>query len=133
MTVKRIGQLTRIEPPKTKEARWRTSICLPERMLDELHNCLDREGISRKRRSQWIEQAIDQLLASEDYQDIVLEEFIEEGGNQTIPLTVRQSLKATLTQVTHGEQALIAISSVVRVAISQRIMFHGVRDERRTA
>ena len=102
-------------------------------MLNELHDCLDREGTSRKRRSQWIENAIERLVLTEDFEVIVMEEFLEEGDNLTIPLTLNASLKSMLMNVIESSESRIETSSIVRAAISQRIMHHGGRDERRSA
>lgn len=83
-------------------------------------------GFSLKRRSQWIEEAVEQFLSMPGFMDLVMEEFIEPGGNTTIPVTLHSSLTSRIDTEIESIRATgnftIERSGVLRTAISQAIL-----------
>lgn len=112
--------------PLREETKSRTTLCIPSGMLTAAHEAMKQSKFSLKRRSQWIEEAVELFLTLPDFEDMVLEEFIEPGGNTTIPVTIRSRLAEKIDnaiQLLHQQGELnVERSGVLRTAISQAIL-----------
>ena len=87
---------------------------------------MDAEGISRKRRSQWIEATVERLFALPGAEELVLEEFLDPGGNDTIPVSLPKSLKTqidkTVAKLSQEIEKPVESSALLRTAISQYLL-----------
>ena len=119
---------------KTESKKTRTTICLPIAMLEKIHASIEEEGISRKRRSQWIEMTVLRLLNKKNFQELVLEEFLEPGFNTTIPLSLSSKTKLEIDQTVDNIQAethrSLEVSALIRTAISQHLIQRSSQGER---
>ena len=115
-----------IKPPASEKGKARTSLRLPESMLHAIHQTMDAEGISRKRRSQWIEATVERLFALPGAEELVLEEFLDPGGNDTIPVSLPKSLKTqidkTVAKLSQEIEKPVESSALLRTAISQYLL-----------
>lgn len=115
-----------IKPPVSEKGKARTSLRLPESMLNAIHLTMDAEGIGRKRRSQWIETTVERLFALPGAEELVLEEFLDPGGNDTIPVSLSKSLKTqidkTVAKLSQEIEKPVESSALLRTAISQYLL-----------
>ncbi len=115
-----------LRPVNRAPSSKRTSVCLPEAMRAEIETTMTKQGVSTKRRSQWIERAITDLHEQPSFGELVLEEFIEPGRNVTIPvtlsITVKQLVDDTAEVLTESTGRAVERSSVIRTAISQALI-----------
>lgn len=120
-----------VTPAILLDKKVRTSLCLPETMLNRIHQVMDADGVTRKKRSQWIEYTIEKLVLLPEYEKLVLEEFIEPGGNKTIPISLKKSLKTKIDKTILDLSVLtgrpVEGSSLIRTAISQYLLRKGFR------
>lgn len=123
-----VGKTVRrpIKAPMTEKGKTRTTLCLPESMLESIHRTMDTEGTSRKRRSQWIEGAVERLYSLPGAEELVLEEFMDPGGNKTIPVSlskpVRDRIDRTVAELSRGADKPVESSALLRTAISQYLL-----------
>lgn len=115
-----------IKAPVTEKGKARTTLCLPESMLDSIHRIMDAEGVSRKRRSQWIEGAVERLYSLPGAEELVLEEFMDPGGNKTIPVSlskpIRDRIDRTVVDLARDVEKPVESSALLRTAISQYLL-----------
>jgi len=115
-----------IKPPAEPAGKSRTTLCLPEAMLGSIHAVMDAEGVSRKRRSQWIETTVERLFGVTGYEELILEEFIDPGRNKTIPVSLSAPLRAridkTVQNLTREADRPVESSALLRTAISQYLL-----------
>jgi len=108
------------------EHKSRTTLCLPNAMLALIHQTMDRENFSRKRRSQWIEMTLTHLFQLDEYESLILEEFLEPGANITIPLSLTdrlsQRIDGTIKHINQTVDLSIERSAVIRTAITQYLV-----------
>lgn len=62
----------KIKPLITVENKTRTTLCLPKTMLNAIHRFMEQAGISRKKRSRWIEGTVQRLLQQPHFEVLVL-------------------------------------------------------------
>lgn len=123
-----VGKTVRrpIKAPMAEKGKTRTTLCLPESMLESIHRAMDGEGTSRKRRSQWIESAVERLYAIPGAEELVLEEFMDPGGNKTIPVSlskpVRDRIDRTVADLSREVEKPVESSALLRTAISQYLL-----------
>ena len=121
----------RIKPPAQATGKNRTTLCLPESMLGSIHATMDAEGVSRKRRSQWIETAIQRLFELSGYEELILEEFIDPGRNKTIPVSLSVPVKGQIDDIvvrlSQTAEKPVESSALLRTAISQYLVRHRAR------
>ena len=126
LTNNRVAPKKGLRAPQRDESKSRTTLCIPKGMLTAAHTAMQNSGFSLKRRSQWIEEAVEQFLSMPGFIDLVMEEFIEPGGNTTIPVTLRSSLTSRIDTEIESIRATgnftIERSGVLRTAISQAIL-----------
>lgn len=115
-----------LKVPATDKGKARTSLRLPQSMLHAIHQTMDADGTSRKRRSQWIAVAVERFFALPGAEELVLEEFLDAGGNDTIPVSLPKTLKQ---RIDHAVEALsrqsatpVESSALLRTAISQYLL-----------
>jgi len=110
--------------PPPRATLVRSSIRLPAGMKDALEQAMVAQEWSLKRRSSWIANACEALLAHPDCEDLVREEFYD-GKTVTLPLAMDSQLVAQINalaeQLTSAER-IIDRSSIVRTAITQAVL-----------
>ena len=115
-----------LKVPTTDKGKARTSLRLPQTMLQAVHRTMDAEGMSRKRRSQWIEAATEKLFSLPSAEELVLEEFLDPGGNDTIPVSLSRALKQriarTVDDLSRQSGTPVESSALLRTAISQYLL-----------
>ena len=115
-----------IKPPPQITERNRTTFCIPIAMLDSMYAAMDIEGVSRKRRSKWIEQAVNHLFEIPGYGELILEEFIDSGRNKMIPVSlslhVKNQIDNLLVKLNQQAEKPVEISALLRTAISQYLV-----------
>jgi hypothetical protein len=115
-----------IKPPAEPAGKTRTTLCLPEAMLGSIHATMDAEGLSRKRRSQWIENTVERLFGLPGYEELILEEFIDPGRNKTIPVSLKKPLRnridKTVQNLNQDTKRPVEASALLRTAISQYLL-----------
>jgi hypothetical protein len=115
-----------IKPPESPRGKARTTLCLPENMLAAIHRAMDSEGVSRKRRSQWITVTVERLFGLAGYEELILEEFIDPGGNKTIPVSLPKPLKEQIDllvlRLARDTGKPVESSALLRTAISQYLL-----------
>ena len=115
-----------IKPPVSQKGKTRTTLCLPENMLGSIHRAMDTEGVSRKRRSQWIAVTVERLFGLAGHEELILEEFIDPGGNKTIPVSLpkplRDQMDRTVHQLARKTDKPVESSALLRTAISQYLL-----------
>lgn len=103
-----------------------TTLCLPERMLEDLDKAVLGMHKSIRFRSRWICEAVNQLFELEKYQQHIADEWIDRGNNGKVILTIDPtSLEKinTVTQALEQKRRLKDIqSAVIRAAITQRLI-----------
>jgi hypothetical protein len=116
----------RIKPPAQSAGKNRITLCLPEAMLDSIHTAMGAEGVSRKRRSRWIEKSVQQLFEMTGYDELILEEFIEHGHNKMIPVSlsvpVKDQVDKIVGKLSQEAEKPVDRSSLLRTAISQYLV-----------
>ena len=116
----------RINAPVLTTGKARTTLCLPETMLVKIHQIMDEEGVSRKRRSKWIENSIQRLFELDGYEELVLEEFIDPGHNKTISVSLSAPIKIEIDRVVNKlgrtTERPVESSALLRTAISQYLL-----------
>lgn len=115
-----------LKVPATDKGKARTSLRLPQTMLLAIHRTMDIEGVSRKRRSQWIEAAVERFFTLPGAEELVLEEFLDPGGNDTIPVSlskvIKQRIDKTVDDLSRQSGMPVESSALLRTAISQYLL-----------
>ncbi len=108
-------------------SKHRTSLRLPESILEKLKKSMDANKYSTRNRSLWICEALQGLVLLDNYTELVAEVFMDKGANEVIPLTLDGKTYSLLklaaenyTQVFNTE--MVDQSVVLRAAITQRLI-----------
>lgn len=124
MAAKILGSKNRIVTNK------KVTIRVPIKMLEDISQHLAKQNISIKKRSEWICKAIEDLHKSEDYSEIVCEEWIEAGNNILLQVNLDNRALAALEEMKTNLKLLAIdnpqvkdeISCIIRTAILQRLI-----------
>lgn len=118
----------KFSPPKQKSSNKsiRTSIRVPQNMLNKVHHEMEAGGYNKKQRVSWITEAIVSLLENPDNTNLIAEEFIHPGSSTQIPIVLTESMDESISQVIENTFSIEAIekdrSAFVRTAILQRLL-----------
>lgn len=109
------------------DKKYRTSLRLPKSVIEKIAESMEKHGYGSKKRSKWICEALEVLVATEDYCDLIAEEFMDKGGNELIPVTLDEKSNGFLTvatdSYTHKYNVDVVDQSVIlRTAIVQRLI-----------
>jgi metal-responsive CopG/Arc/MetJ family transcriptional regulator len=110
--------------PPPRATLIRSSIRLPVGMKEALEEAMLAQGHSLKRRSNWIAAACQALLANDDHEELIKEEFFD-GKTVALPLAMDSALVARIGAVAERistHQRVFDRSSVIRTAITQAVM-----------
>lgn len=118
------GPVKVIRPPARRTAT--TSCMIPGKMLDGVTTAMRRQGISSRRRSRWIDDAIGRLLDQPGHMDLIAEGFLEHRTSVLISLTLRGATRRRIDDLLAEAPATfrgrVDVSTVVRAAITRRII-----------
>jgi hypothetical protein len=93
-------------------------------MKEAMERAMAAQGWLMKRRSSWIANACEQLLAHPDCEALIREEFYD-GKTVTLPLSIDSNIVAKLNAVAERMTAPDRIfdrSAVIRTAITQAVL-----------
>lgn len=121
-----------IRPPPA--AKVTVSYWIPVRMLDSVAAAMKRQGVSDRRRSRWIEGAIERLLDGPSPAELAAEGFVEPHTGVLIPITLRTATRrridGLLTDAPEDLRRRIWLSAVIRAAITQRLLGDGYAQQK---
>lgn len=110
--------------PPRRASQIRSSVRLPVGMKSAMEEAMVAQAWSLKRRSAWIASACEALLANEDREELIREEFYD-GKTIVLPLALDSDLVLQMDQLAEsmtGPQRIVDRSSVIRTAITQAVM-----------
>lgn len=116
------------KPLKLNGSVRRASIRMPEKMLEEMNNVLEREGKAHKGR--WISKAIIDLYEAEDFIGLIEEEWFDRANNLAIQIVLTKEAKEALNNIINeakqkGLERNDLISATIRVAITNALVREG--------
>jgi metal-responsive CopG/Arc/MetJ family transcriptional regulator len=120
--------MIKVLTPKNKKKPNRISVKIPKKLDSELSTHIEKNCLSKKARSKWISEAIEELSTSETYWLLVQEDWIERGNNVTIQVSFDKPHESLLTrmivevQKNLDEETDDLKSSIVRTAIIGKLM-----------
>lgn len=112
------------------EKKVRTSLRLPAVAIEMIKKSMLKQDYGSRERSKWISESVEQLVNKGDYWHLVSEEFMDNGENEIIPLT----LECRITDFINDAEVQVRESSgneiidrsiILRAAISQRLITEG--------
>ena len=68
----------------------RTSIRIPNPMLEKINHAMAQNGWNKKQRSKWVNHCVDEFYNMEGTVELVLEECLHKGDNLNIPLILEE-------------------------------------------
>lgn len=105
---------------------YRTTIRLPKQIRQEMHEAMVRNGYGLRSKSQWIGEAIEQLVEFDDFQELV--DIAENMANLTesevvyLSPKIKDTLDDALIQVRKHFPTLEGVqSNIIRTSIMQRL------------
>lgn len=109
----------------------RASIRVPEKMLEEINEVLERDGKSSYQKGKWISQAIQDLFNEEDYIELIKEEWLDRKNNIPLQVTLTKEAEDTLEKIVSelkedGSSRKDHLSATIRVAITAALVRSGV-------
>lgn len=112
------------------EKKTRTSLRLPAVAIEMIKRSMLKHGYGSRERSRWISEAVEQLVNKNDFWDLVAEEFMDNGENEVIPLTLEYRISSLINnaevEVKEGSgNQVVDRSIILRAAISQRLITEG--------
>ena len=112
------------------EKKTRTSLRLPSVAIEMIKKSMLKQGYGSRERSRWISEAVEQLVNKKGFWDLVAEEFMDNGENEVIPLTLEYRISSLISnaevQVKEGSSNQVVDRSIIlRAAISQRLITEG--------
>jgi hypothetical protein len=118
----------KFSPTTRKATDVSTSLRLPTMMLHRMMDIMQAQGYNKKQRMRWIAESLELLVQRNDVADLIAEEFILPGTTTQIPIKLSEAQSAqidsALQKTRQEEQVEKDRSSVLRTAITQRIMAH---------
>lgn len=109
------------------DKKIRVSYCLPEAILADVKGAMMRQGYDLKGKSKWISEAIHQLLAMENYGDLVMISNQMDGFEKLDSISIEMDLKTKLDSAILEIRKQFPIiegvqSKILRTAIVQRLL-----------
>ena len=112
----------------TQPNKKRTSVWLPKNMYRDIISILLQTGKSTRDFSSWISNSVINLEKDNNYQDIVVEELLDRGGNISKPISLSVAanealhiIKNTIIKKHFSFNADIN-SKIIRTAITQQLI-----------
>jgi len=110
---------------------FRTSLRIPEAALNKINESMAIHGYGSKSRSKWICHAVQSFVAMNDYPALVAQEFMDQGNNVMIPVTV-DNVTGLLLEEAEAELKSKNVntldadrSAILRSAITHRLIDDG--------
>jgi len=104
----------------------RFSLAVPKPLTVELNKKLLDEGYGQRERSRWICEAIETLIETPAYEELVAEDYIRRGHNTSMNVTLSNDTYRRLTQAVIYVEKNTGLSDVttklIRTAIMQRLL-----------
>lgn len=113
---------------RVKEAKkYRTSLRLPEIVLDKISISMGNNGYGLRSRSKWICEAVRDLVQQDGYWDLIAEEFMDNKENEVILVTMDEETNSSLSKaaqdyIENFQADVIDQSVILRAAIIQRLI-----------
>ena len=118
--------MVRIKNPTAVQAKKRMSVRVPLGMIAKIEENLLFSGYNKKQRFYWFEDVITELFSTEDYHNLIAEEFITAGTTKVVTLSIStetyKKVEATVGEVLRIENYNTDKSSIIRTAIIQRVL-----------
>lgn len=112
---------------KVETSKKQVSIRLPEKMLNDINQAVVEDGVSLKRRSAWISDAIIALKDIPNCCELVLEEWVSRSANKPLQVTLTadaiSALETIKTSVSSQDKRKGENSAVIRTAMIQKLIF----------
>lgn len=107
--------------------KYRTSLRLPDQALECMTNSMSNGGYGVRERSKWVCESVKSLSTIDNYCDLIAEGFMDDGGNELIPITIDSATSLLLKEMELQfnnifHESLIEVSMIIRAAIFYRIM-----------
>ena len=104
----------------------KVTVRLPTGMIHDLKKDMALSGYEERAQSRWIAEAIEQLTEMPGYEELVAEDFIAEGRNKSmkvsLPGPTTTTFKRALKTVRAALNKTDVQSMVVRTAVLQRLI-----------
>ena len=104
----------------------RLTVRLPIDMIDEVKRDMEKHEYGRRQQSRWISEAIDRLLTMDYFPELVAEDYIADGRNKpvriSVPGTTSAGIDRAVPRVRRELKTEEVISKLVRTAIIQRLI-----------
>lgn len=104
----------------------RLTVRLPHRMIDEVKTDMAENSYGPRQQSKWISEAIDGLVDIEYYPVLIAEDYIAEGQNRPVRISVPGStyakLQRAIRRVKREQKIDDVLSKLIRTAIIQRLI-----------
>jgi hypothetical protein len=110
--------------------KYRTSLRLPDRALENISSSMSKGSYGTRERSKWVCEAVKSLSITESYWDLIAEQFMDQGDNELIPITIDNETSKLLSEIEiqflkNYKDSLIDISMIIRAAIFYRLLTEG--------
>jgi len=113
--------------------KTRTSLRLPDAALEKISVSMAKGGYGARGRSKWICEAVGMLSESVCYWELIAEEFMDDGGNELIPVTIDEVTNILLTKINaeylnNYSEEILDTSIILRTGIYHRLIVEGGGD-----
>ncbi len=113
-----------------EQRRFRTSLRIPEAASEKIKESMQSSNYGVRERSKWICEALESLAEKDSYWDLIAEEFMDQGDNDVIPVTMDEHANGLLlltakSYTEHTGKELVDQSVILRTAIIQRLVSEG--------
>jgi len=77
----------------------RTTVRVPNQMLEKINNAMALDGWNKKQRSKWVNHYITEFYNLDGAEELVLEECLHKGNNVNIPLIIEENTIKLLSRI----------------------------------